>query len=105
MEVKIIIITKKLISMSIISTFFVVPGQPSPRFHVEAWLPFRNSEMDYLSHAAKKMTKTLHYVTLRFSGETPARMLLKERHFLAQGQCLFYSQITFCQSSNVENNL
>ena len=24
-----------------------MPGQPSPRFHVEAWLPFRNCEMVY----------------------------------------------------------
>ena len=22
-----------------------MPGQPSPRFHVEAWLPFSNREM------------------------------------------------------------
>ena len=31
-----------------ISTSLTVPGQPSPRFHVEAWLPFRNCEMDSL---------------------------------------------------------
>ena len=37
---------KKLIRMSIISTSLTVPGQPSPRFHVEAWLPSRNREMD-----------------------------------------------------------
>ena len=30
-----------------ISTSLTVPGQPSPRFHVEAWLPFRNREMDH----------------------------------------------------------
>ena len=30
-----------------ISTSLNVTGQPSPRFHVEAWLLFRNSEMDY----------------------------------------------------------
>ena len=47
-EVEIIIIRKKLISMSIISTSLTVPGQPSPRFQVEAWLPYRNCEMDYL---------------------------------------------------------
>ena len=35
--------------MSIISTSLTVLGQPSPQFHVEAWLPFRNCEMDYLS--------------------------------------------------------
>ena len=31
----------------IISTLLTVRGQPSPQFHVEAWLPFRNREMDY----------------------------------------------------------
>ena len=44
---EIIIIRKKLISMSIIFTSLTVRGQPSPRFHVEAWLLFRNCEMDY----------------------------------------------------------
>ena len=34
--------------MIIISTSLTVPTQPSPRFHVEAWLPFRNCEMDYI---------------------------------------------------------
>ena len=34
--------------MIIISTSPTVPGQPSPRFYAEAWLPFRNCEMDYL---------------------------------------------------------
>ena len=33
--------------MSIISTSLTVRGQPSSRFHVEAWLPFRNYEMMY----------------------------------------------------------
>ena len=41
--------------MIIFSTSLTVPEQPSPWFHVEAWLPFRNREMDYLelirSHA------------------------------------------------------
>ena len=36
-----------LFLMIIISTSLIVPTQPSPRFHVEAWLPFRNREMDY----------------------------------------------------------
>ena len=43
-------ITDMLISfflMIIISTSLTVRGQPSPRFYVEAWLPFRNCEMDY----------------------------------------------------------
>ena len=30
-----------------ISTSLKVTGEPSPRFHVEAWLLFRNREMDY----------------------------------------------------------
>ena len=30
----------------IISTSLTVPTQPSPRFHVEAWLVFRNCEKD-----------------------------------------------------------
>ena len=34
--------------MIIISSSLTVPGQPSHQFHVEAWLPFRNREMDYL---------------------------------------------------------
>ena len=33
--------------MIIISTSLTVPAQPSPQFHGEAWLPFRNREMDY----------------------------------------------------------
>ena len=33
--------------MIIISTSLTKPGQPSPRFHVDAWLPFRNCEMVY----------------------------------------------------------
>ena len=42
---EIIIIGKKRISMSIISTSRTVRGQPLPRFHVEAWFPFRNCEL------------------------------------------------------------
>ena len=38
---------EKTISMSTISTSLTVPGKPSSRFHVEAWLPFRNCEIDY----------------------------------------------------------
>ena len=34
--------------MSIISTSLTVRTQPWPRFHIEAWLPFWNREMDYL---------------------------------------------------------
>ena len=32
---------------TIISTSLTAPGQPSPRFHVKAWLPFRNCEMNH----------------------------------------------------------
>ena len=31
----------------IIFTSLTVLGQPSPWFHVESWLPYRNREMDY----------------------------------------------------------
>ena len=47
---EIITIRKKLTSMSIISTSLTVPGQPSLPLHLEAWLPFRNREMDYLNN-------------------------------------------------------
>ena len=33
--------------MIIILTSLTVSGQPPPRFHVEAWLPLRNREMDF----------------------------------------------------------
>ena len=33
--------------MIINSTSLTVRGQPSPRFHVEAWLTFGNCEMEY----------------------------------------------------------
>ena len=38
-----------------------VRGQPSPRSHVETWLPFRNCEMDYLDNEqslSKETTKS-----------------------------------------------
>ena len=44
--------------MIVISTSLTVPTQPLPRFHVEAWLPFRNCEMDYL-----KRTRHIHLRT------------------------------------------
>ena len=55
-------ITDMLISiflMIIISTSLTVPTPPSPRFHVEAWLPFRNREMNCtpLSNYASVPTK------------------------------------------------
>ena len=39
--------------MIIISTSLTVPTQPLPRFHVEAWLPFRNCEKDYCQPTGK----------------------------------------------------
>ena len=48
-EVEIIIIRKKLISISIISTSLTVRRQPSPQFHVEAWLPFRKITWNHVS--------------------------------------------------------
>ena len=51
---EIIIIRKKIISMSIISTSLIVREQPSPRLHAEAWLYFRTErEMDYQNHFVK----------------------------------------------------
>ena len=37
-----------------ISTSLTKPGQPSPRFQVEAWLPFRNCEMVYYLRYANR---------------------------------------------------
>ena len=48
-ELEIVIMRKKLISMSIISTSLTVSRQPSPRFHVQAWLSFRSCETDYFT--------------------------------------------------------
>ena len=47
-EVELMDILISFFLMIIISTSLTVPGQPWPRFHAEAWLPFRNCEMDYL---------------------------------------------------------
>ena len=46
-----------------------MPCQPSPRFRVETWLPFRNCEMDYLVHDCsiiliyEMIVFTIHYTT------------------------------------------
>ena len=48
-EVEIIGMPVSFFLMMIISASLTVPGQLSPRFHVEAWLHFRNREMDYYS--------------------------------------------------------
>ena len=47
--------------MIIISTSPTVPGQFSPRFHVEAWLHFRNREMDYcFQHRSKDVMEIIN---------------------------------------------
>ena len=46
-EVEIIDMLISFFLMIIISTSLTVPTQPSPRFNVEACLPFRNCEKDY----------------------------------------------------------
>ena len=59
--------------MIIISTSQTVLGQPSPRFHIEAWLPFRNCEMDYLliekpvlpSHTLNNMNSSIKKIWLK----------------------------------------
>ena len=47
-EVEIINMRKKHTIRAIISTSLTVGGQPFPRFHVKAWLPFRNRELNGL---------------------------------------------------------
>ena len=55
--------------MIINSSSLTVPGQPSPWFHAEAWLPFRNCEMDYcaLVHTLERRTfpDVIDYILLR----------------------------------------
>ena len=50
--------------MIIISTFLTVPGQPSPRFHVEA-LSVEISP--YSARAATYISKTIHGIEIKFS--------------------------------------
>ena len=63
---EIIIIRKKPITVvRLNSTFLTVDGQPSPWFHVKAWLPFRNGEMDYFFNKVKTCSlgdETLYYI-------------------------------------------
>ena len=47
-NVEIIDMLTSFFLMIVISTTVTVRGQPSRRFRVEAWLPFRNYEIDYL---------------------------------------------------------
>ena len=53
-EVEIIDMLKSFFLMIIVFTSLTERRQPSPRFHIEAWLPFRSSEMDYLSWRSRK---------------------------------------------------
>ena len=64
-EVQVIDMLISFFLMIIISTSLTVRTQPSSRFHVEAWLPFRNCEMDYSS------------------ASTCVRMFLNSGHFSA----------------------
>ena len=49
--------------MSFISTSLTVRGQPSPWFHVEAWLPFGNCEMDYYMVPSSFRLQTKKYMS------------------------------------------
>ena len=55
--------------MIIISTSVTVRGQPSSRFHVEAWLPFRNCEIVYLSSTIQSFVVRV-LISLCCTGET-----------------------------------
>ena len=59
-EVEIIITRKKLFSMSIFSTFLTVQGQSSPRFHVEALLPFRLEPWNWLLSSTTSATSRVY---------------------------------------------
>ena len=48
--------------MIIISTSLTVPTQPSPRFHVEAWLPFRNRDLNETESFIVKHNTSRYYV-------------------------------------------
>ena len=45
--------------MIIISTSFTVPGQLPPRFHVEAWLPFRIGTVKWTIRRFYKLKKSV----------------------------------------------
>ena len=62
--------------MIIISTSLTVPTQPSPRFHVKAWLPFRNREMDYYSVCTAVTKLPLKYQIMSFPKLDGSRVLL-----------------------------
>ena len=56
----------------IIFTSLTVLGQPSPWFHVESWLPYRNREMDYsfLPFAFSRLRSAQsHYIVVFLDGE------------------------------------
>ena len=61
-EVQVIDMPTSFFLMIIISTSLTVPTQRSPRFHVEAWLPFRNCEMDYYSNYRLNIKSKMFYL-------------------------------------------
>ena len=69
--------------MIIISTSLTVPTQPSPRFHVEAWLAFRNREMDYLRVVKGKFNVPTicicMYIPWNAAGQTRYSLIDKKR--------------------------
>ena len=67
---------KILISMSVICTSLTVRAQPSPRFHVEAWLPFRNFEVDYCYSISLLLLASLLLLLLLLSLSSSLLLLL-----------------------------
>ena len=61
--------------MIIISTSLTVPTQPSPRFHVEAWLPFRNREMYYCVNLPRFIEKVQKILIYQLVSEINAQVL------------------------------
>ena len=47
--------------MIVISTSLTMRGKPSPRFHVKAWLPFRNCEMYHSSNKLQRKGRVRIY--------------------------------------------
>ena len=76
-EVEIIYILTSFFFMIVIFTSLAVQGHPSPWFHVEAWLPFRNCEMDYSTMFSKYAPYALDF--LYFFKYCLHNLLLKEK--------------------------
>ena len=84
--------------MIIISTSLTVPGQPSPRFHIESWLPFRNCEILYSVCASagylgmhRRMSIWFAQAQVRFSCASAAHFLPERRAFV----CYPITQVLF----------